>query len=183
VLEARLTGRGSETEASLKRRLETAKQELEYFNSGAKFHYELKNDNLSIAYQSLRSKLIEVHPHLQLQFPTSIHSIPVVKDKEKVEEVEESKKETVITISSTEERKQQETETRVEQPRPLVICGPSGVGKGTLLTMLTKDFPNVFKRTTSHTTRKPRQGEQNGVDYFFVTKEEFLSDVKEKKIY
>ena len=44
--------------------------------------------------------------------------------------------------------------------RPLVICGPSGVGKSTIVGQLMKEFPDVFGFSVSHTTRKPREGEQ-----------------------
>ena len=40
--------------------------------------------------------------------------------------------------------------------RPLVICGPSGVGKGTLLSRLLKEYPKYFSNSISHTTRAPR---------------------------
>lgn len=53
-------------------------------------------------------------------------------------------------------------------PRPLVLCGPSGSGKSTLLRMLFKEFPDTFGFSVSHTTRKPRRGEKDGVDYHFV---------------
>ncbi|XP_076031658.1 guanylate kinase-like isoform X2 [Oratosquilla oratoria] len=57
-------------------------------------------------------------------------------------------------------------------PRPLVICGPSGVGKGTLLKKLLEDHMNAFGFSVSHTTRQPRPGEEHGKDYFFVNREE-----------
>ncbi|MDR3110146.1 MAG: guanylate kinase [Planctomycetaceae bacterium] len=55
----------------------------------------------------------------------------------------------------------------------LVVSGPSGVGKGTLLREVfrSSSLPLVF--SVSATTRKSRQGEQHGVDYFFMDKEEF----------
>jgi len=56
--------------------------------------------------------------------------------------------------------------------RPIVVCGPSGVGKGTLLGKLLADFPNDYGFSVSHTTRAPRPGEQDGVHYHFVPKEE-----------
>ena len=56
-----------------------------------------------------------------------------------------------------------------QQSRPVVICGPSGVGKGTLLTRLMKEHPDKFGFSVSHATRKPRPGEVNGQDYHFVT--------------
>lgn len=57
-------------------------------------------------------------------------------------------------------------------PRPLVICGPSGSGKSTLLKRLFAEFPDTFGFSVSHTTRKPRPGEQDGVDYHYVSKEQ-----------
>jgi len=54
-----------------------------------------------------------------------------------------------------------------ELPRPVVICGPSGVGKGTLLTRLIQAHPDRFGFCVSHTTRAPRPGEVDGVHYHF----------------
>lgn len=53
-------------------------------------------------------------------------------------------------------------------PRPLVVAGPSGVGKGTLEGMLMARFPEHFGFSVSHTTRAPRPGEEEGVQYYFV---------------
>ena len=58
-----------------------------------------------------------------------------------------------------------------QRHRPVVVCGPSGVGKGTLLGRLMADYPDEFGFSVSHTTRQPRPGEQDGVHYHFVTKE------------
>ena len=60
-------------------------------------------------------------------------------------------------------------------PPPVVIAGPSGVGKGTLIKMLMEKYPGVFGFSVSHTTRPPRPGEENGVHYNFVSK----SDMEE----
>ncbi|RNF26047.1 guanylate kinase [Trypanosoma conorhini] len=49
----------------------------------------------------------------------------------------------------------------------IAICGPSGVGKGALLGRLLKDFPDRFGYSVSHTTRPPREGEENGREYHF----------------
>ena len=62
--------------------------------------------------------------------------------------------------------------------KPVVICGPSGTGKTTMINQLMSDYPNVFGFSVSHTTRKPRIGELNGVNYYFVSKEEFSSGAK-----
>ena len=58
-------------------------------------------------------------------------------------------------------------------PRPLVLCGPSGSGKSTLMRKLTEEFTSAFGFSVSHTTRQPRPGERDGVEYHFVTKEMF----------
>jgi guanylate kinase len=54
----------------------------------------------------------------------------------------------------------------------LVITGPSGVGKGTLIRLLLDRFPRMAL-SVSATTRPPRLGEQEGLDYHFLSPEEF----------
>ncbi|MFH1515599.1 MAG: guanylate kinase [bacterium] len=61
----------------------------------------------------------------------------------------------------------------------LIISGPSGAGKGTVLDGLSKRFPEISK-VTSWTTRSPRDGENNGEHYRFVTKEIFQEKVQAK---
>ncbi|KAM6496922.1 guanylate kinase [Amanita muscaria] len=63
--------------------------------------------------------------------------------------------------------------------RPLVISGPSGVGKSTLLKRLFLEFPDKFGFSVSHTTRDPRPGEIDGNHYHFVTRQKFLDLVQE----
>lgn len=63
-------------------------------------------------------------------------------------------------------------------PRPVVICGPSGVGKGTLIELLQKYFPaDKFGFSVSHTTRKPREGEEDGTHYHFSTVDEIKKEI------
>ncbi|KAL7506260.1 hypothetical protein ACHAXN_003526 [Cyclotella atomus] len=68
-------------------------------------------------------------------------------------------------------------------PRPLIICGPSGVGKGTIISLLTEKGtyfpPSHFGFSVSHTTRKPREGEVNGVHYHFREKEEVKRGIED----
>jgi guanylate kinase len=76
--------------------------------------------------------------------------------------------------------------------RPLVVSGPSGVGKGTLIKRLFAEFPDKFGFSVSRmwpcithqpclfllladTTRSPRAGEIDGKDYHFVTPQEFTN--------
>ena len=55
-----------------------------------------------------------------------------------------------------------------------VISAPSGAGKSTLCHRLIEETPGV-SFSVSHTTRSPRKGEVNGVDYHFVTEDEFMA--------
>lgn len=57
-----------------------------------------------------------------------------------------------------------------------VVTGPSGVGKGTLIAMLRERIPDLAV-SVSATTRRPREGEEDGRDYFFLSEEEFVRKV------
>lgn len=62
-----------------------------------------------------------------------------------------------------------------------VISGCSGVGKGTVLKEFMARNSNDFMLSISCTTRNPRPGEVDGVNYFFITKDEFEKCVREDK--
>ena len=66
--------------------------------------------------------------------------------------------------------------------RPLIILGPSGVGKDTIINMLLKKYPDIFYKLPSYTTRPKRKGEKEGVDYFFITIEEFQVKRNQNKL-
>ena len=53
--------------------------------------------------------------------------------------------------------------------RPLVLVGPSAVGKARLVKLLLKDYTKYFKKVVTHTTRQPRDDEKDGVHYHFVS--------------
>ena len=59
----------------------------------------------------------------------------------------------------------------------LILSGPSGCGKSTLLKNVYKDISDYYF-SISTTTREPRVGEKEGIDYLFVSKEEFEEDIK-----
>lgn len=61
----------------------------------------------------------------------------------------------------------------------IIVSGPSGVGKGTVRDYYMKDESLNLTYSISMTTRQPRQGEVDGVDYIFVTREEFEQKIKE----
>lgn len=63
----------------------------------------------------------------------------------------------------------------------VVVSGPSGVGKGTVRKALFEMPKHNLTYSVSMTTRKQRPGERDGVDYYFVSKEEFLKRVEEGK--
>nr|XP_048296002.1 guanylate kinase isoform X4 [Myodes glareolus] len=71
-------------------------------------------------------------------------------------------------------------------PRPVVLSGPSGAGKSTLLKKLFQEHGSIFGFSVSRpssrvffldTTRNPRPGEENGKDYYFVTREMMQRDI------
>ena len=64
----------------------------------------------------------------------------------------------------------------------LILSSPSGAGKTTITKKIQQKYQS-FKISVSHTTRKPRSNEVDGVDYNFVSKKEFENLIKEKKFY
>lgn len=70
---------------------------------------------------------------------------------------------------------------RVQTGRLIVITGPSGVGKGTLVKLLLERQPE-FYLSVSATTRSPRVGEEEGRDYFFKTPSEFETMIQKGEL-
>ena len=64
----------------------------------------------------------------------------------------------------------------------LILSSPSGAGKTTLTKKIQQKYQN-FKISISHTTRKPRTNEIEGVDYFFVSHEEFKNKILNNEFY
>ncbi len=58
----------------------------------------------------------------------------------------------------------------------VVISGPSGAGKGTICSRLKEEFKDL-KVSVSATTRKPREGEEEGTSYFFINEEDFIKRI------
>ena len=61
----------------------------------------------------------------------------------------------------------------------IILSGPSGVGKGTVRKYIVDNFKINFSYSISMTTRKPRDKEVDGVDYYFVSDEEFQKNIDE----
>ena len=65
--------------------------------------------------------------------------------------------------------------SNAKRGRLVVVSGPSGVGKGTVLKYVLERDDFVY--SVSATTRNPREGEADGVNYFFLAKDKFESSV------
>ena len=70
------------------------------------------------------------------------------------------------------------------QPEPLliVISGPSGVGKDTVLHMMEERGDQPFHFVVTATTRPIREGEEHGVDYFFISSDEFAQMIEQDEL-
>lgn len=64
----------------------------------------------------------------------------------------------------------------------VILSSPSGVGKTTITKKIQQKY-NTFKISVSHTTRKPRSNEVDGVDYFFTSENDFKNLIKKKEFY
>ena len=88
----------------------------------------------------------------------------------------------LITVSD--EVNEDSTESSKDNSnKPLMILGPSAVGKDTMINRLKTKFPDVIYKLPSYTTRPKRNGEIEGVDYYFLTKEEFFKLKNEGKLF
>jgi guanylate kinase len=70
----------------------------------------------------------------------------------------------------------------IEDQVMVILSSPSGAGKTTITKKIQQKYQN-FKISVSHTTRKPRPNEVEGVDYFFVKKEEFKKKKENNEFY
>ncbi|MBI2610738.1 guanylate kinase [Candidatus Kaiserbacteria bacterium] len=64
----------------------------------------------------------------------------------------------------------------------VVIAGPSGSGESTVTERVVERYPDRAQRLVTATTRAPRVGEKNGIDYYFFTKDEFARERKKGHI-
>lgn len=84
--------------------------------------------------------------------------------------------------SIKEKSKETEKEDSDVTGAPVVVfAGPSGVGKSTLIAKMMEDFDGKFCYSVSHTTREKRDGEVDGVDYYFISQDKFEQMVKEDR--
>ena len=64
----------------------------------------------------------------------------------------------------------------------IVVSGFSGSGKGTLMKELLSRYPDTYALSISATTRSPREGEEHGREYFFISKEEFEKMIAKEEL-
>jgi len=88
--------------------------------------------------------------------------------------------ETKEKIRGKEEEKKNSEENNKKIINLIVISGPSGVGKTTIIKKILQDpeLKDKLMFSVSHTTREKREGEVEGQDYFFVSEEEFMRMVE-----
>ena len=66
-----------------------------------------------------------------------------------------------------------------KQGQLIVVSAPSGAGKDTVVKKLVERGKNDYWISVSATSRKPRKGEKEGVDYYYISKETFEKNIKE----
>jgi len=69
------------------------------------------------------------------------------------------------------------------QKNIILICGPRGVGKDTIVKEFISLYPDKYKRVASYCTRKMREGEIDGVDYHFIDRDSFLKKFEQGDIF
>ena len=67
----------------------------------------------------------------------------------------------------------EQLQTKSTKNKPLMIIGPSGVGKDTFMKEIINKYPTIFTKCVSCTTRSPRKKEKEGINYYFISKEKF----------
>jgi hypothetical protein len=132
--------------------------------------------------KSLRGLVIESQPLLQTRFSLSHHqtSLPALCTASSKRQYHAQIPTRFFSHNAPLHNMAPTDTSAVERNRAIVISGPSGTGKSTILKRLFEEYPDKFGFSISHTTRGPRGGEQDGREYYFVKKEEFL-DLIDKK--
>lgn len=111
---------------------------------------------------------------LRIASKTKLAAFDKLEDPEKIDVIfQDDAPEVESAKESGEDQIEAEEPIFPSDRRPVVISGPGGVGKGTLITNLIKKHPKVFGKKASHTVRFPREGEIDGVHYFFIDQEKF----------
>src|SRR5690242_4020739 len=73
------------------------------------------------------------------------------------------------------------SQNKSDNNRIIIITAPSGAGKTSITKQLLKTFPDKLSFSISAATRQPRSYEKNGVDYYFITTEEFQQRIQKNE--
>ncbi|OTB06803.1 hypothetical protein M426DRAFT_318516 [Hypoxylon sp. CI-4A] len=140
------------------------------------FEKKIANDDLDLDFETnekkkaeiLEAKASKTWRALRIARRSKLASFDLIDDWQKVDVIfknqpdpEETKEETAESGQSPDDK------------RPIIITGPSGVGKSTLVSMLLERCKDVFGKVIQHTTRSPKDGEVDGQDYHFVDSKAF----------
>lgn len=133
---------------------------------------EMANDEeaKSVAVEAKASKSWRA---LRVATGSKLVAFDKIESSEKIGDIfkEQTKSETVVDPDY--ELKDSEDAITPKDNRSIILSGPSGAGKGTLVRMLMDKHGKVLGKKASHTTRQPRDGEVNGEHYYFITKEQY----------
>jgi THO complex subunit 1 len=108
---------------------------------------------------------------LRIASKTKLAAFDKIEDPEKIDSI--FQEETTEDKDAGDENAEVEDVAPPADKRPIIISGPSGAGKGTLIGMLITKYPKLFGKKASHTTRAPRVGEEDGVHYYFINLETY----------
>jgi len=123
---------------------------------------------------AIESKASKSWRALRIASTTKLVAFDKIDRSDKIDEIfQDDVKVEELVNNGEEESAESEEPIFPKDTRPIVISGPSGVGKGALITKLLGKHGKVFGKKLSHTTRPPRTGELHGRHYLFVNKEEY----------
>ena len=128
----------------------------------------MNDDDKNAAMESKASKSWRA---LRIASATNLVAFDKIERSDKIDEVFLDSVKADETASSLQEGSNDSNVAHLKDRRTIIIAGPSGVGKSTLIKMLLDKHPDILERKVSHTTRSPREGEVDGQHYNFITKE------------
>jgi THO complex subunit 1 len=120
---------------------------------------------------AINSKASKSWRALRIASKTKLAAFDKIEDPEKIDVI--FQEETVQPKSVKESSTDSMEATGNPNYRAIVIAGPLGVGKSTLIDMLFEKHPKIFSKTISHTSRISHDGELDGVHYYFVSKDQY----------
>ncbi|PQE22233.1 guanylate kinase protein [Rutstroemia sp. NJR-2017a WRK4] len=112
---------------------------------------------------------------LRIASATKLVAFDKIERSDNIEEIFKDDVKPEEAVTAADEELDGEEPTFPDDRRPIVITGPSGSGKGSLIKKLTENHKKVFTAKVTHTTRPQKDDEVNGQEYFFVGKDEYDS--------